>query len=356
LEKTGMGICLRREERTPTVRLAVHSLKTRIRMGFFPNLSRQKPFLRRLIMNHHQKHLSACLIALAALLSTAPMAWAATPSLGTASTYAALAGGPAAGAVTCTDSTITGDVGVVPIGTFVHTRCTVNGTVNTNAATAYADFLTAYGQYPIGCTGSLDTAYTGATLTLTPGVYCNTAGVTFTDTTLTLDGTGYTNPVWIFEIGTAGSGALTGTNFTVMVQPGQACNVTWWVADAVTMTTSSPQGIILAGADITATGPLAGTLFNGDALAGGAGLTSAPTGAVTLTDFAITSCGATSGGKGKGNGKSQSKCNQGVGNGSENCDPGHSDKNQSAEFPWGPKSNDENGGTPGNPGRKGGNK
>ena len=39
-------------------------------------------------------------------------------------------------------------------------------------------------------------------------------------------------------------------------------------------------------------------------------------------------------------------CNQGVGNGPEGCDPGNSDHNQ--------PSNDENGGTPGNPGRKGG--
>ena len=37
------------------------------------------------------------------------------------------------------------------------------------------------------------------------------------------------------------------------------------------------------------------------------------------------------------------KCNQGVGNGPEGCDPGNSDSNQ--------PSNDEDGGTPGNPGR-----
>lgn len=314
-------------------------------------------------MNYHQKHLSACLFTLAALFSTAPMAWAAT-TLGTASTYAALAGGTAAGAVTCTTSTVTGDVGVVSPGTFVNTGCTIKGKVNTNAATAYADFLTAYGQYAnIACTGTLDTAPGAVVITLPPGVYCNAADVTFTGTTLILDSTasGGVGSVWIFKIGNAGSGALTGTGFSVvMAQPGQACNVTWWAHDAVTMTASSIQGTILAGADITATGPLAFTPFNGAALAGGAGLTSAPTGAVTLTDFAITSCGATSGGNGgnggNGNGKSQSKCNQGVGNGSENCDPGHSDKNQSAEFPWGPKSNDENGGTPGHPGRKGGNK
>src|SRR6185503_17878676 len=55
------------------------------------------------------------------------------PSLGSAAGYAALAGGPAAGAVTCTTSTVTGDVGVVFPGTFVNTGCAVTGTVNTNA-------------------------------------------------------------------------------------------------------------------------------------------------------------------------------------------------------------------------------
>ena len=43
------------------------------------------------------------------------------------------------------------------------------------------------------------------------------------------------------------------------------------------------------------------------------------------------------------------RCNQGVGNGSEGCDPGNSNQGN----PFG--SNDEPGGTPGNPGRKGGN-
>jgi hypothetical protein len=44
------------------------------------------------------------------------------------------------------------------------------------------------------------------------------------------------------------------------------------------------------------------------------------------------------------------KCNQGVGNGPEGCDPGNSNQGNPS------RSNDELGGTPGNPGRKGGNK
>jgi hypothetical protein len=81
---------------------------------------------------------------------------------------------------------------------------------------------------------------------------------------------------------------------------------------------------------------LAGTTtpLNGDALAKAA---------VTLTDVTVTVTGC----KASGGGKSQSKCNQGVGNGPEGCDPGKSDAN----WPFN-GSNDENGGTPGEPGRK----
>ena len=300
-------------------------------------------------MNDFQKYLSTCLFATAALLVGASPAFAANaPSLGTASSFAVLSAAPGGGgAVTCTRSTINGDVGSSgPMASVVQTRCKITGAVIAPvSAQVLTDFNTAYDQYAgISCTGSLATAYTDTTLTLTPGVYCNSdaAGVTFTNTTLTLDGQGDANAVWIFKIGTLGTGALTGTNFSVvMANGGQPCNVYWWVAQAATMTTTGFQGTILAGAAITITG-LAGTptttTFNGDALAKAA---------VTLTDVIVTGCNAT------GGGKSQSKCNQGVGNGPENCDPGNS--NQSTVFPFAPNSNDEVGGVPGKPGRKGGN-
>lgn len=290
-------------------------------------------------MNNLQKYFFTCLLATAALLGGVSPAWAQI-SLGTASNFAVLsATDPSGGAVTCTDSTITGNVGSSGVrASVVQTRCTINGAIVAPvSAQVIADFNTAYGKYTdIACTGTLQTAYTGATLTLTPGVYCNTAAVTFTDTTLILDGQGDANAVWIFKIGTGGTGALTGTNFSVvMTNGGQPCNVTWWVAEAATMTTSSFQGTILAGAAITVTG-LAGTTtpFNGNALAKAA---------VTLTDVTLASCGTTAVTPLK-------HCNQGVGNGPEFCDPGNS--NQGNPF----RSNDEIGGVPGNPGRKGGNK
>jgi hypothetical protein len=67
--------------------------------------------------------------------------------------------------------------------------------------------------------------------------------------------------------------------------------------------------------------------------------------AVTLTDVALLGCQ-----DGSLGGTAHAKCNQGVGNGPEGCDPGNSNQGNPL------RSNDERGGVPGNPGRKGGNK
>jgi len=257
------------------------------------------------------------------------------PSLGAASGFAALAGGPAAGAVTCTSSSVTGSVGVVQPGTFVNTNCTV-GAVDPNATAAYADFLNAYDTLHFNTPCDQTLSGTLAGVTLGPGVYCFPAAAALTGT-LTLDGPA--DGVWIFKIGTGGTGALTGTNFSVVMAgnaAGACPNVYWWVAEAATMTGSNFLGTILAGADITVTG---GT-FVGEALAGGSGSTAVPTGAVTLTNSTVHAC-APAGGNVV---HVKSKCNQGVGNGPEGCDPGNSNHHN--------PSNDETGGTPGNPGRK----
>ena len=69
---------------------------------------------------------------------------------------------------------------------------------------------------------------------------------------LTLNGP--SDGIWIFKIGTVGTGALTGTSFSVFMSGGgQASNVYWHVADAATMTDSTFLGTILAGAAITQT-------------------------------------------------------------------------------------------------------
>jgi hypothetical protein len=250
------------------------------------------------------------------------------PYLGAAENFNILA----ATAVTCTNSTVLGDVGVYPGTAVTQTDCTITGAVHagdTVAANAQQDFVTTYTDLGYAlCDSTLTGTLDG--MTLSPGVYCFDASATLTGV-LTLDGQGDPNAGWIFKIGTLGTGALTATNFSVVMENGGApCSVYWWVAEAATLTTSSFQGTILAGEAITITGGV----FNGDALSQAA---------VTLTGATLTDCAQ------QNNKPARSKCNQGVGNGPEGCDPGNSNQGN----PLG--SNDEMGGTPGDPGRKGGN-
>ena len=212
---------------------------------------------------HRRTARLAVIVLFAALLSAVPFhaAFAQTaPALGSAESFAVLAGT----AVTCTDSTIAGDVGVYPGTAVTQTNCTINGTVHAGdgvAAAAYSDFLSAYNALAYKqCDYILSGNLAGQVLV--PGVYCVDAASTTTGGTLTLNGP--SNGIWIFKIGTSGTGALTGTNFSVVMSGGgQASNVYWWVAQAATMTDSSFQGTILAGTAITITRGI----FNGGALA-----------------------------------------------------------------------------------------
>jgi hypothetical protein len=266
---------------------------------------------------------------------------ATAPTLGSAGNFAVLSAAPGGlGAVTCTGGTITGNVGSSgAAASVVQTGCTIHGSVTAPvSATVLANFNSAYAAYAAIPCGTTLTG-TLASVTLTPGVYCFAAAATLTGT-LTLKGP--SNGTWIFKIGsgTPPTGALTGTGFTVVMAGGAApCNVNWWVAQAATMTDSQFIGTILAGAAITLT---RGT-FHGNALA---------TAGVTITGTAVTGCAAGAGGRGTGEGNEKDKdkehCNQGVGNGPEGCDPGNSNHKHT--------SNDENGGTPGDPGRQGGGK
>jgi hypothetical protein len=245
-------------------------------------------------MNHHQKHLSACLIALAALFSTAPMgAWAAVaPTLGTASTFAILA---ATDVTNVGPSIVTGDLGVSPgvsCTGFTNPSCTaglgiVTGTVYTgvtspnladsaqgDAGTAYSFLQTGqacdFGPYaPTDVLG-------GPTLqNLAPGVYCFSSSAQLTGT-LNLTGAG----PWIFQIG---STLTTASNSSVLVNSGsQTCsgsNVFWAVGSSATLGTGTKfVGNILAftsiGLDPTAS-------LDGRALALGAAVTLSGTNTVT---------------------------------------------------------------------------
>jgi len=239
-------------------------------------------------------------------------------------------------AVTCTNGTITGDVGTfqaTPTGSFTQTICPVTGTAHVGDAAAIAAYNAFLAQYTLLAPklGDVCPIITGtlAGRSFAPGTYCVSAeaktGV------LTLNGPA--SGTWTFKVA---PGAFTGTSFQVIMAGGaQACNVTWWVDAATTMTDSDLKGTILSGAAITLTrGTLIGRAFaKAD---------------VTVTGTAVTGC--VSNGKGKGHHHKHHKhhdtCNQGVGNGREGCDPGNSNHRHS--------SNDEDGGSPGNPGRKGG--
>ena len=266
------------------------------------------------------------LSAMSAGVQAAPLA-ATAPKPGSASNFAVLAGT----AVTCTDSTVTGDVGVYPGTAVTQTNCTIVGTVHAGdaaAATAYANFLSAYDALALVPCDQILTTLDGQILS--PGVYCFDAAATSTGSVLTLNGP--STGTWIFKIGTLGTGALTATNFSVVMADGTAVpcnNVTWWVAEAATLTDSNFVGTILAGAAITIT---RGT-YSGNAFAKAA---------VTMTGTTLVGCES-------GSKANHQHCNQGVGNGPENCDPGNSNQGDPS------RSNDELGGTPGNPGRKGGN-
>jgi hypothetical protein len=232
------------------------------------------------------------MVALAALLYSPSPGWAQTaPDLGAASAFSVLGDTN----VTCTaPGSVIGDVGVTTGGFTNTTGCTILGgtppATDAAADLARADFLNAYAALA-PTPGDCDTAHTllstiTGPVTLPPGVYCTDAALTGTGV-LTLDGGGDPNAVWIFKIGTLGTGALTGTNFTVvMAGGGQPCNVFWWVAQGVTMTTSAFQGNILAG------GAIDGSITFTDVTLAGRALANV---AVTMTRPNVIGCDALSG-------------------------------------------------------------
>ena len=292
-------------------------------------------------MNGLRMHLSTYLLATAALLGGVSAAWAQAP-LGAAADFAVLGGTN----VTCTSGSVVGDIGVSPGGAvpYTNTGCAIVGSTppatDTAAVQARTDFLGAYAALQLQSTACTPVSGTLAGGNLAPGVYC----IDMVAKTGLLTLTGPSNGVWVFLV----DGALTGTDFSVvMAGGGQPCNVFWAPSGAATMTTSALKGNILAGDATIGSITLTGGTLAGRALANIA---------VTMTGASVIGCDALSGALSckvkkhdKDKDKEHNKCNQGVGNGPEGCDPGHSNEHNASG------SNDENGGTPGSPGRKGGN-
>ena len=212
-------------------------------------------------MNNHQKYLSTCLLATAALLGGTSSAWAQV-SLGAASKFAVLGGTN----VTCTSSSVVGRVGVSPGSAvpYTNTGCAIAGgtppATNSAAARARTAFLSAYAALQSTAWSCAPISGNLAGLDLPPRVYCVDAVAKTGVLTLT----GPSDGVWIFLV----NGALTGTNFkVVMAGGGQPRNVFWAPSRAATLTTSAFKGNILAGDDAVGSITLTGGTLRGRALA-----------------------------------------------------------------------------------------
>ncbi len=235
------------------------------------------------------------LVAMAAFLILSPTAHAATAvSLGTTAPFAVLAGTLVSNVPT---STITGNIGLSPdtgagITGFTQVGSTcpeVNGTIYTVDAagplcrsvnpslltTAKADLVAAYGA-AAGQTPATPIAGGLLTGTLTPGIYSLSAPVSNLVTSVTLDGGGNPNAVFIFQ---ASSSLITSPGSSVVLTgSAQACNVFWQVTSSATLdTTTSFVGTIMALTSITMN---TGATLQGRALA--------RNGAVSLQSNTIT--------------------------------------------------------------------
>jgi hypothetical protein len=182
--------------------------------------------------------------------ATAIVTASANPVLGSAVTYGILAGST----VTCvTGGTINADVGVSPGSTTTgFPPCVITGATNlANAAAAQAqlDLTTAYDYLAGRPCGTVVTPADLGGRTLPPGIYCTASSMAVTGT-VTLDGGGNANAVWVFQMG---STLTTGTGANIALIGGaQAKNVWWQVGSSATLGTGTTfRGNILALTTIT---------------------------------------------------------------------------------------------------------
>ena len=216
------------------------------------------PFvLKSLQLQFASKRLFTGLIFGAALIGLLPKA-TATPivNLGSASGFAVLAGAGITAAGPANSTTIHGDIGSFPTQTITGVgNLSLNGVNHGGDSVTQqgkADLLTAFND----ATGRVPTVTFGAIhdlggATLTSGVYNDPTSFGLTGT-LTLDGGGNPNAVWIFQAGTTLITA--GSSQVVLTGGAQASHVFWEVGTSATLGTDSQfAGTILAFSDISLT-------------------------------------------------------------------------------------------------------
>jgi hypothetical protein len=187
--------------------------------------------------------------ALIASLALAGNSQAATSvGLGTANSFAVLAG---AGVTNTGPSVINGDLGTSPNPAVTGFGGAPNGTINgathqadALAGQAQADLTTAYnnaaGQGPVN---TLATELGGQTLT--PGIYNSESGTFGITGTLTLNGQGNPDAVFIFKTATTLISAS--ASQVLMINGAQPCHLFWQVGSSATLGTDSAfAGNILA--------------------------------------------------------------------------------------------------------------
>ncbi len=221
--------------------------------------------------------MGAVLVASFVVLTGPLLALAATTvDLGAAANFAVLGGST----ITNTGSTvINGDLGLSP-GTSVtgFPPGTINGAQHVTdvaAAQAQTDLVTAYNAVSGQTAGAVTVSGDLGGQTLTPGIYNSASSLGLTGT-LTLDGLGDPNAVFIFQVGSALTSA-SGSNVN-LINGAQACNVFWQVGSSATLGTNSNfSGNLLAFTSVTVT---TGASVSGSVLA--------RNGAVTLDTSPIT--------------------------------------------------------------------
>lgn len=219
-----------------------------------------------------------CAAALLLVPANSAQAQATAVPLGTADSFAILAGST----ITNTGSTtVTGDIGLSPGTSFTGQESVTqnDGVTNINdgrAEIAKDDLVIAYdnaaGQTPPEAESPAELS---EGQTLTPGIYNSASSISLTGG-ITLDGEGDPDAVFVFQ---AGSTLITAPNSSVtLINGANACNVFWQVGSSATLdTTTSFQGTILALESIT---------LNNNATVEGRVL--ARNGAVTLDNNTIT--------------------------------------------------------------------